>query len=75
MSLLLGQNYRFSISWSRLFPTGGGALNPEGVHFYSTFIDALLAAGITPWVNLYHFDVPQASSYCKTSDTLSSYPC
>ena len=55
------QNYRFSISWPRLFPAGAGALNAEGVRFYSTLIDALLGAGITPWITLYHFDLPQVS--------------
>ncbi|KAK9832635.1 hypothetical protein WJX81_005774 [Elliptochloris bilobata] len=54
------KNYRFSISWPRMFPMGAGAPNAEGVRFYSTFIDALLEAGITPWITLYHFDLPQA---------------
>ncbi len=34
-------------------------MNAAGVRYYSALIDALLAAGITPWVNLYHFDLPQ----------------
>lgn len=54
-----GQNYRFSISWSRLFPNGTGPINAAGVAYYSALIEALEAAGITPWVNLYHFDLPQ----------------
>jgi len=53
--------FRFSLAWPRLFPAGrGGAPNADGVLFYSTLIDALLAAGIEPWVTLYHWDLPQA---------------
>ncbi|HUG83853.1 MAG TPA: GH1 family beta-glucosidase [Euzebya sp.] len=51
--------YRFSISWSRLLPDGTGEVNPEGVAFYRRLCKDLLAAGITPNVTLYHWDLPQ----------------
>jgi beta-glucosidase len=51
--------YRFSISWARCMPDGMTP-NPEGIAFYSRLVDQLLAAGITPWVTLYHWDLPQA---------------
>jgi len=51
--------YRFSIAWPRIQPDGRGALNEEGVDFYSRLVDALLAKDITPWVTLYHWDLPQ----------------
>lgn len=53
------QTYRFSTSWSRVRPDGG-ALNREGVDFYSRLVDELLGAGILPWLTLYHWDLPQA---------------
>lgn len=52
--------YRFSISWTRLFPSGEGALNTAGVAHYNQVIDALIEAGITPLVTLFHWDTPLA---------------
>jgi beta-glucosidase len=52
--------YRFSIAWPRVLPGGRGAINEEGLSFYDRLIDALLAAGIEPWICLYHWDLPQA---------------
>lgn len=52
--------YRFSVSWSRVFPSGKGEINEKGVEFYSNLIDELLKYNITPILTLYHFDLPQA---------------
>ena len=57
----LGTNaYRFSLSWSRLLPEGTGSLNRAGVDFYRRLTERLLEHGVTPWVTLYHWDLPQA---------------
>lgn len=57
----IGHNsFRLSISWSRLFPEGKGEMNEKAVEFYNNVIDALIAAEIEPFVNLYHFDMPMA---------------
>jgi beta-glucosidase len=51
-------SYRLSISWSRVL-SAGREPNPQGFAFYDRLIDALLAAGIEPVVNLFHWDLPQ----------------
>lgn len=53
-------SFRTSIQWSRLIPEGVGAVNPKAVDFYNSFIDELIANGIEPFINLYHFDMPIA---------------
>ena len=51
---------RFSVAWSRIFPTGTGTPNQKGIDHYRKFADALHAAGIEPFCTLYHWDLPQA---------------
>ncbi|MDP3984111.1 MAG: GH1 family beta-glucosidase [Acidimicrobiia bacterium] len=52
--------YRFSIAWTRVIPEGIGPVSQAGLDFYSRLVDALLDRGITPWVTLYHWDLPQS---------------
>src|SRR5215207_2236266 len=52
--------YRFSIAWPRVLPEGRGRVNEAGLDFYDRLVDDLLAAGIRPFVSLYHWDLPQA---------------
>jgi beta-glucosidase len=60
MSLMGIPNFRFSLSWSRIFPQGTGRANPDGVDFYNRVIDFCLELGIEPWITLYHWDLPYA---------------
>ena len=57
-------SYRFSVAWPRLTPQVTadrlGPVNEAGLAFYDRLVDALLEAGISPAVTLYHWDLPQA---------------
>lgn len=55
------RHYRLSISWSRLLPQArkGTATSSEGVQYYGQLLQALVANGITPYVTLFHWDLPQ----------------
>ena len=50
--------YRFSIAWPRVIPAGTGKVNEKGLAFYDKLIDAMLAAGIEPYLTLFHWDYP-----------------
>jgi len=76
--------YRFSVAWSRIYPEGYGRLNRAGLDHYEHVVDALLAANITPYITLYHGDLPQAmqdrggwanrdtiAAFAEYADTLS----
>lgn len=52
------KNYRLSISWSRVIASGVGEVNEAGLAFYDQLIDELVRNGITPWVTLFHWDLP-----------------
>ncbi|MFH1499823.1 MAG: GH1 family beta-glucosidase [Verrucomicrobiota bacterium] len=58
MSAIGLKAYRFSVSWSRVIPNGVGAVNDAGLAFYDRLVDEMLAAGVQPWVTLFHWDFP-----------------
>jgi beta-glucosidase len=58
------KGYRLSVSWPRIIPSGSGAVNQKGLDFYDKLIDGLLAAGIEPWITLFHWDYPH-ELFCK----------
>jgi len=56
--------YRMSIAWARVIPEGMGAINLKGLAFYDKLVDELLAANITPYITLFHWDYPY-ELYCR----------
>ena len=51
------KNFRFSISWPRLMPDGEH-VNFTGIEYYKDVINYCIESGITPWVTIYHWDLP-----------------
>jgi beta-glucosidase len=51
--------FRFSVSWPRVLPEGRGRVCERGLDFYDRLVDALLEVEIEPFVNLFHWDLPQ----------------
>jgi beta-glucosidase len=52
--------FRFSVSWSRIQPTGSGAINQAGIDFYRRIVEGLRERQIAPAITLFHWDLPQA---------------
>ncbi|MCR6642363.1 MAG: GH1 family beta-glucosidase [Sporocytophaga sp.] len=58
LKLLNVPNFRFSLSWPRILPSGHVYVNRKGIDYYDRLIDCCLSNGIEPWVTLYHWDLP-----------------
>lgn len=54
------KGYRFSVNWSRLIPNGVGEVNEKAVELYRGMIQEMKKNGITPYLTLYHWELPQA---------------
>ncbi|CAL1368827.1 unnamed protein product [Linum trigynum] len=54
--------YRFSISWTRIIPSGKiqTGVNEQGIKFYHDLLDLLGKHGLEPYVTIWHWDTPQA---------------
>jgi beta-glucosidase len=68
------RGYRMSIAWPRVFPDGTGQPNPKGLDYYNRVIDELLKNNITPYITLFHWDLPQAlPGGWQSRDTSKAY--
>ena len=60
MRSLGAKHYRLSIAWPRIIPDGDGEVNQAGIDFYLRLFDSMEKHGLTPWVTMFHWDLPQA---------------
>ena len=61
MMRLLGiKAYRFSVSWTRIMPQGTGSVNEKAIALYRDMILEMKKNGITPYLTMYHWELPQA---------------
>jgi len=56
------KHYRLSVQWTRILPLArdGTEPNKEAIKYYRAVLKTLREAGIEPYVNLYHNDMPAA---------------
>ncbi|MBN1582656.1 MAG: beta-glucosidase [Anaerolineae bacterium] len=73
MSKLELNAYRFSVAWTRVLPEGKGTVNAKGLDYYNRLVDALLEKGVTPFITLFHWDMPQA--LYEAGQSFSSREC
>ncbi|CAN1805090.1 Beta-glucosidase 24 [Linum perenne] len=54
--------YRFSVSWSRVLPSKSNSskVNEKGIKYYNNVINEAISQGLTPFLTLFHLDLPQA---------------
>jgi beta-glucosidase len=71
------KSYRFSIAWTRIFPTGKKeSYNEKGMLFYENLIKEMLKRDITPYVTLFHWDLPldlQNNGGFANKETISDF--
>lgn len=60
MRILGVKHYRFSLNWARILPEGTGRVNEKGIQFYRDMIQEMVKNGITPYITMYHWELPQA---------------
>jgi len=60
MKMLGIKAYRFSVSWARIMPNGIGEVNEKAIALYRDMILSMKEEGITPYLTLYHWELPQA---------------
>ncbi len=60
MRLLGVKHYRFSLNWARILPEGTGRVNEKGIRLYRDMIQEMVKNGITPYITMYHWELPQA---------------
>lgn len=54
------RHYRLSLAWPRILPDGGTSVNQAGIDFYHRLFDAMERHELTPWVTMFHWDLPLA---------------
>ena len=50
--------FRYSIAWARIIPSKDAEPNQKAIDFYNKVIDGMLEQGITPFMDLFHSDLP-----------------
>lgn len=67
--------YSFTIAWTRVMPSGTGAVSAAGLDVYDRLVDGLLVRGIEPTATLFHWDLPSGMDWRDpaTADAFGAY--
>ncbi|RQS65136.1 hypothetical protein DID96_27230 [Burkholderia sp. Bp8963] len=68
------QAFRFSVAWPRVQPDGPGTVSKTGLSTYDRMVGTMLANNLTPYLILFHWDIPVWAGDFRSRDIAYRLP-